>query len=93
MTKRGGEKNMTKKYLIVGAMALLALFGITSFASAAADPDLTTAIASSTSFFSDNLAVMVNFIVEIVLKLAGVSLAFGAVYWIYRKIRSIFRSN
>ena len=84
---------MTKKHLIVGAMALLALFGVTSFASAAADPDLTTAIASSTGFFSDNLAVMVNFIVEIVLKLAGVSLAFGAVYWIYRKIRSIFRSN
>lgn len=82
-----------KKYLSVGMLALVALFGFASSTFAAADPDLITAIASSTSFFSDNLAVMVNFIVEIVLKLAGVALAFGAVYWIYRKIRSIFRSN
>jgi len=84
---------MTKKYLIIGALAVLAFFGMTGFASAAADATLTTAIASSTSFFTDNLAVMVTFIIEIVLKLAGVALAFGAVYWIYRKIRSIFRSN
>jgi len=77
-----------------GAFALIALgLGFAGFAHAEADTVLTGAIASSTSFMTDNLAVMVTFIIEIVLKLAGVALAFGAVYWIYRKIRSIFRQN
>lgn len=82
-----------KKFLgaFMLALVVMGLGAMSTFA--AADTTLTTAIASSTSFFTDNLAVMVTFIVEIVLKLAAVALAFGAVYWIYRKIRSVFRSN
>lgn len=82
-----------KKIYGAFALALVIMGGSALSAFAAADTTLTGAIASSTSFFSDNLAVMVSFIVEIVLKLAGVALAFGAVYWIYKKIRSVFRAN
>lgn len=82
-----------KQFAVVGMLTLLAVLGVTSGVFAAADETLTGAIASSTSFFTDNLAVMVSFIIEIILKLAGVALAFGAAYWIYRKIRSIFRKN
>lgn len=86
--------NGLKKYSAIGSLALLAFLALGGgFAHAAADTTLTGAIASSTSFISDNLAVMVTFIIEMVLKFAGVALAFGALYWAYRKIRSIFRKN
>jgi len=82
-----------KQSAVVGMLTLLALFGVSSSALAAADTTLTGSIASSTAFFTDNLAVIVSYIIEIVLKLAGVALAFGALYWVYRKIVSIFRKN
>ena len=71
-------------------LGLIGILGFSSGVFAAADATLVNAMASSTSFFTDNSLVIVNYIVEIVLKLAGIALAFGAVYWIYRKIRSLF---
>jgi len=83
-----------KKYLGIATFAFVAFLALGGFsAHAAADTVLTGAIASSSSFVTDNLAVMVSFIIEMVLKFAGVALAFGALYWAYRKIRVIFRKN
>jgi len=82
-----------KRALVFGALGVLGMLVVGNFASAAADTTLTGAIASSTGFFDDNLAVIVSFVIDIILKLAGVVLAFGAIYWVYKKIRSIFRNN
>lgn len=71
-------------FLIGGALVLGAN------AQAAADETLVSTIASTSDFFSENANVIVGYIVDIMLKLAGIALAIGAVYWVYRKIRSIF---
>jgi len=71
----------------VAAFALLILAGNVH---AAADTQLTGAIASSSGFFTDNLAVIMTFVIENVLKLAGAILGLLAIYWIVRKIRSLF---
>lgn len=79
-----------KMALGVGMLVVSAMFGLASASHAAADATLVSTVASSSAFFVDNSAVLVGFIVDIVLKLAGIALAIGAIYWVYRKIRSIF---
>lgn len=74
----------------IGMFALIAMFGLVSQTHAVADATLVSTIASSSGFFVDNSAVLVSFIVDIVLKLSGIALAIGAIYWVYRKIKSIF---
>ena len=84
------KKNLAKISGMVGvfAMAMLAMAKNTY---AAADATLTDAIASSTSFFTDNLSVIMTFVIENVFKLAGAVLGLLAIYWIIRKIKSLFR--
>jgi len=72
-------------------MAAFALLVLAGNVHAAADTQLTSAIASSTGFFSDNLAVIMTFVIENVLKLAGAILGLLSIYWIIRKIRSLFK--
>ena len=74
------------------ALGVMVLGASSTYAQAVADPALTDAIASSTNFFTANAAVIVSFVVDMILKLAGIALAIGAVYFVYRKIRGIFRS-
>lgn len=83
---------MIKKILGGVSLGLFALsfMLLGGSAHAAADPALTNAIASSTGFFTDNATVIVGFVVDIVLKLAGIALAIGAIYFVYRKVKTIF---
>lgn len=87
------KKNWKKA---IGFMSLalgIMLVGVSgTYAQAVADPALTDAIASSTGFFTANASAIVSFVVDMILKLAGISLSIGAVYFVYRKIKGIFRS-
>jgi len=85
-------KNLKKYIAGIGVFAFaLGLMFMGGSAHAAADATLTGAIASSSSFFSENLTVIINFVIENVFKLAGAGLAILAIYWIIRKIRSLFK--
>jgi len=85
-------KNL-KKY--IGAIGLgvfaLGLMLVGGSAHAATDVVLAGAIASSTAFMTDNLTVILNFIISNVMLLIGAGLGVLAVYWVGRKIKTLFK--
>lgn len=85
-------KNFFKKS---GAMLTMALVGAGAlvkgaFVHAAADTDLTGALASTTAIFSDNKGVIINWLVGIVGILIVITLVFGAVKWARSQVGGIF---
>jgi len=71
------------------AMALMAYATSAVGVKAAADAELTAAIASSTGLFTDNKSAIVTFVVGTVVIMTGIGLAFGAIYWAKGQILSI----
>lgn len=84
---------MKKMYKYISGLTLgvLAMLGFGSFAHAAADETLTTLTASSTSFLTDNLSLIMTFIASNFFRIVGAGLGILALYWIARKIYSLMR--
>lgn len=86
--------NKIKKYGLrfagsVGAFAL-GFMAIAQNAKAAADESLTALTASSSAFMNDNLTLILSFIGVNFLKILGAGLGILALYWVGRKVRSLF---
>jgi len=80
-----------KKYLGLAMLVLGVMVGFAQSAKAAADETLTTLTASSTSFLTDNLSVIITFISSNFFKIVGAGLGILALYWIARKLYSLMR--
>ncbi len=74
--------------VIGGAFALSA-----NYVHAAADVSLTSAMASSTSFFTDNINALLGFIIDIIFKFGGYALAIGVVSFVVFKLVHLVRSR
>lgn len=85
--------NKIKKYGIALSLGVFALglMVLGAPAHAVADPTLTNLTASSSGFVTDNLSVIMDFIVLNFFKILGAGLGILALYWIARKIYSLFR--
>ena len=75
----------------VMGMFALGIMALAQNAKAAADETLTSLTASSTTFLGDNLTVIMSFITTNFFKIVGAGLGILALYWIARKIYSLFR--
>ena len=80
-----------KKYLGFAMLAVGVLVGFAQSAKAAADETLTNLTASSSSFLTDNLSVIMTFISTNFFKIVGAGVGILALYWIARKIYSLMR--
>jgi len=84
-------KNLLKKIGGGIALASLALVAMAQNTYAAVDASLSTAMASSTSFFSDNLSALMSFLIDIIFKFGGYALAIGVVTFIVYKLVHLVR--
>lgn len=76
----------------VGLMAVLGFFGFvgTKMASAAVDPDLQNALASTTGFASDNKSQILTYIVGIIIVVFVITIAKKAILWGFSKLAGVF---
>lgn len=88
---KGLASKYAKSIAGVAGMFVLGLAVMASNVHAAADIVLTNLTTSSTSFLGDNLTVIMDFIVLNFFKITGAGLGIMALYWIARKIYSLFR--
>lgn len=84
-------KKYFSKALMFGALAVTALVGFSQSAKAAADEQLTALTASSSSFVTDNLGLIMTFISSNFFKIVGAGVGILALYWVARKIYSLMR--
>ena len=81
------------KMAIMGLMATVGagILSVGNSVYAAADESLTAAITQTTTFFTDNLGEISTFVIDIILKFAIVAVSIAAAYFVYRKLRGIFK--
>jgi hypothetical protein len=83
-------KNIKTVGAVLGMFAL-GLYMSATASLAAADTMVTGAIASSSSWFTDNLTVLLNFVLDILFKFGAYALAIGAVSFIIYFLIRIFK--
>lgn len=85
---------MTKKKFSTKLFAILSALGLSSFVAkatlAAADSDLTTAMASGTSMINDNKGTVLTFIVAVFTAVLVLTLVIVGLSWAIRKIKGSF---
>lgn len=84
------KKNIGKISASLGIFAL-AFMAMAQNVKAAADESLTQLTASSTNFLTDNLSLILGFIATNFLKILGAGLGILAIYWMGRKVKSLFK--
>jgi len=71
----------------VALMAVMAfVFGASNVVKAAADPDLTASLASTTAIITDNKGVILSFIVGALLAVFIIALSIKALRWVFGMI-------
>jgi len=80
------------KKIGIGLMSFLSLFGLTAnFAKAAADPDLTNSLASTTSLLKDNAYAFSPYILGVFGAVITLTLIIKGIMWGVKKIRGTIK--